>query len=164
MAIESLEIRATRREATADHLVGDVMAALSNAAGDARDRSVRIRQREEEQCDVPARIASCDDAPEVGTAGERRLEGEVSARAMQPSISSSITRPARTAAAFGANGDRPAAIRSALTKRGQCASSGRKARAKVVLPAPFGPAMIRTRRSLIETFSVSARLPTTSAI
>lgn len=41
------------------------------------------------------------------------------------SISSSISRPARNAAASGLNGDRPAAIKSALMKTGQPASEGR---------------------------------------
>ena len=36
----------------------------------------------------------------------------------------------------------PAAIRSALTNTGQPASLGRNSLAKVVLPAPFGPAMM----------------------
>ena len=38
------------------------------------------------------------------------------------------------------NGDRPAAIRSALIKWGQWASRWRYSMAKVVLPAPLGPA------------------------
>ena len=40
-------------------------------------------------------------------------------------------------------GDRPAAIRSALTNNGHSASRGRNSRAKVVFPAPFGPAMMK---------------------
>lgn len=53
-------------------------------------------------------------------------------------------RPARIAAVAGRTGDKPTAIRSALTKAGQSASLGRYSSAKVVLPAPFGPAMIMT--------------------
>src|SRR5258708_33072364 len=41
-------------------------------------------------------------------------------------------------------GERPAAMRSAFTKRGNPASAGRNSRANVVLPAPFGPAMMTT--------------------
>jgi hypothetical protein len=49
------------------------------------------------------------------------------------------------AAFSGAKGDSPAAIRSALTNTGQAASLGRNSRAKVDLPAPFGPAITMTR-------------------
>src|SRR5690606_28606321 len=67
-----------------------------------------------------------------------------SPRLAHRSISCSISRPARIAAVSGANGARPAAIRSALMKRGTLASAGRNDCAKVVLPAPFGPAMMMT--------------------
>jgi hypothetical protein len=60
------------------------------------------------------------------------------------SISASIIRPARKAAGSGSNGEKPAAIRSAFTKTGSPASAGRNSRAKVVLPAPFGPAKMIT--------------------
>jgi hypothetical protein len=43
----------------------------------------------------------------------------------------------------GAKGDNPAAIKSALIKLIQCATVGRYSKAKVVLPAPFGPAIIQ---------------------
>ena len=46
------------------------------------------------------------------------------------------------AAASGAKGDSPAAIKSALMNVGQLASLGKNSRAKVVLPAPLGPAMM----------------------
>ncbi len=36
----------------------------------------------------------------------------------------------------------PAASKSALMNRGHCASLGKNERANVVLPAPFGPAMM----------------------
>ncbi len=54
----------------------------------------------------------------------------------------SINRPALKAAASGIKGDNPAAIKSALIKRGNPASAGKKERAKVVFPAPLGPAMM----------------------
>ena len=57
-------------------------------------------------------------------------------------ISFSISLPAFIDAVSGANGARPAAIKSAFTKIGQLASLGKYSRAKVVLPAPFGPAMM----------------------
>jgi hypothetical protein len=69
--------------------------------------------------------------------------------AAQRSISSSINRPARRAASSGANGDRPAAIRSALMKVVMPTSNGRYSRANVVLPAPLGPAMMMVRFSLL---------------
>jgi hypothetical protein len=46
------------------------------------------------------------------------------------------------AAVCGEKGEIPAAIRSALINQGQSASNGKKVLAKVVLPAPFGPAMM----------------------
>ena len=52
--------------------------------------------------------------------------------------------PALRAAFSGLNGDMPAAIKSALINLGQSASFGRNVRAKVVLPAPLGPAIITT--------------------
>src|ERR1051326_4415012 len=51
-------------------------------------------------------------------------------------------RPAASAARSGRSGDRPPAIRSALTKGITPASFGRYSLAKVVLPAPLGPAMM----------------------
>ena len=58
------------------------------------------------------------------------------------SISSSIKRPALKAADSGLNGAKPAAIKSALMNRSVFASTGKKSRANVVLPAPLGPAMM----------------------
>jgi hypothetical protein len=49
------------------------------------------------------------------------------------------------AAFSGANGAIPAAIRSALTNTGHPASLGKNSCAKVVFPAPFGPAMMMMR-------------------
>ena len=57
-------------------------------------------------------------------------------------ISFNISLPALIDAVSGANGAKPAAIKSAFTKIGQLASLGKYSRAKVVLPAPFGPAMM----------------------
>src|SRR5882724_1301945 len=56
-----------------------------------------------------------------------------------------MNRAALSAARSGASGERPAAIRSALMKWITHASRARYARAKVVLPAPFGPAITRQR-------------------
>jgi hypothetical protein len=46
------------------------------------------------------------------------------------------------AADSGLNGAKPAAIKSALINLRVWASAGKKSRAKVVLPAPLGPAMM----------------------
>ena len=46
---------------------------------------------------------------------------------------------------MGCSGFNPAAIKSALMKFGQLDSFGRNSKAKVVFPAPFGPAMIKMR-------------------
>ena len=54
------------------------------------------------------------------------------------------------AAVSGAKGANPAAIKSALIKIGQLASFGRYSQAKVVLPAPFGPAMIITFGAVLD--------------
>jgi len=54
-------------------------------------------------------------------------------------------RPAATAARSGCNGEIPLAIRSAFTKCVTPASFIKNSRAKVVLPAPFGPAMTMHR-------------------
>ena len=62
--------------------------------------------------------------------------------ATHSSISSSIKRPALRDADYGLKGANPAAIKFVLMKRRVCASAGKKSRANVVLPAPFGPAMI----------------------
>src|SRR6478736_7478132 len=66
-----------------------------------------------------------------------------------------MMRPARIATASGLNGESPAAMRSAFTNAGHSASSGRNSRAKVVLPAPFGPAMMMTRFRVGDTASLS---------
>lgn len=53
-------------------------------------------------------------------------------------------RPAAIRPEAGSRGERPAASKSALTKLRIC-SRGKKVLANVVLPAPFGPAMIKHR-------------------
>ena len=58
------------------------------------------------------------------------------------SISFNIKLAAFIAAVSDANDANPAAIKSALIKVRQSASFGRYSRAKVVLPAPLGPAII----------------------
>ena len=58
-----------------------------------------------------------------------------------------MRRPARIAARPGSSGEIRAAIRSTLMKSGQFASRGRYSNANVVLPAPFGPAMMKIRLS-----------------
>jgi hypothetical protein len=65
-----------------------------------------------------------------------------SPRSIARSISMRNSLPARKAAASGEKGETPAAMRSALMKFLQSAKCGRNSRAKVVLPTPFGPAMI----------------------
>jgi hypothetical protein len=62
---------------------------------------------------------------------------------MWASISCRKIRLAATSCFSGASGDKPAAIRSALIKFWQLATLGKYSRAKVVLPAPLGPAMIQ---------------------
>ncbi len=69
-------------------------------------------------------------------------KAKLTPRRAKSSIRFNMILPAVIAASSGPNGDRPAAIRSAFTKRGQPASFGRYSVAKVVFPAPFGPAMI----------------------
>jgi len=69
-------------------------------------------------------------------------KAKVSLRREKKLISLSISLPARTAAASGEKGDIPCAIKSALMKFLQSAYFGRKVLAKVVLPTPFGPAMM----------------------
>ena len=61
------------------------------------------------------------------------------------SSSARKSRPAAKAANSGRRGESPAASRSALTKWTTPASRGRNSRANVVLPAPFGPAMMMHR-------------------
>ncbi len=57
-------------------------------------------------------------------------------------ICSSMIRPACTAALSGSNGESPRAIKSAFTNSKTPASCGKNVDANVVLPAPFGPAMM----------------------
>lgn len=57
----------------------------------------------------------------------------------------SMRLPAASAANSGFSGDKPAAIKSAFTKGTMLASRSGNSRAKVVLPPPFGPAMITQR-------------------
>ena len=58
------------------------------------------------------------------------------------SNSFSINRAALKEIDSGLKGANPAAIRSALMKRNVCASLGKKFLAKVVFPAPLGPAIM----------------------
>ncbi len=51
-------------------------------------------------------------------------------------------RPAANAANSGRNGESPVAIKSGLTKWITAASLAKNSRAKVVFPAPLGPAMM----------------------
>ncbi len=70
-----------------------------------------------------------------------RLEGEALAP-VRVSVDCLDRQSALNATEDGRNGLKPAAIESALTKTGQSASFGRNSVAKVVFPAPFGPATI----------------------
>ena len=63
-------------------------------------------------------------------------------------------RRATNAASSGLKGERPPAIRSALTKWITLASLGRNSRANVVLPAPFGPAMTMQNGFFIDAFAI----------
>jgi len=56
-----------------------------------------------------------------------------------------MSRPAVIPTLSGRKGLSPAAIRSAFTNSGQSPSPGKNSEAKVVLPAPFGPAIMRIR-------------------
>ena len=58
------------------------------------------------------------------------------------SMRCNMMRPAWMATSVGANGDSPRAISSALTKFGQRSTFGSRLNDAVVLPAPFGPAII----------------------
>src|SRR3954452_20640062 len=69
------------------------------------------------------------------------------------------SRPARMAWVSGANGESPAAIRSALTNSRQWTKSGRNSVAKVVLPAPFGPAITKAVGIRPDTISVILLAP-----
>ena len=99
-SIVPVEIGTTGDKATADHVLGNIVASLvdapGDAPGDARDRSLGIRQREEKQRDVPALGAPVGDAPQIAAAGRVVSNAKLAPRAMQASIFSSISRPART--------------------------------------------------------------------
>ncbi len=69
---------------------------------------------------------------------------KLSRRRTSVAISWTIKRSALNAAIAGSKGESPSAIRSTLINLGQSASFGRNSRAKVVLPAPFGPSRITT--------------------
>jgi len=57
-------------------------------------------------------------------------------------ILSRNSRPALNSTDSGLNGESPLAISSALTNSSQSSISGRIVNEAVVLPAPFGPAII----------------------
>ena len=82
--------------------------------------------------------------PGIRPSGQRRLKSEICAAIGERADLFEHSLPARIAARSGANGDNPIAIRSAFTKFGHRTYSGKNIRAKVVLPDPFGPAMIYT--------------------
>jgi hypothetical protein len=86
---------------------------------------------------VPARGAACSRLARYGFANSPVASGF----GTNLSISASIMRPAVMAADAGLNGAKPAAIKSALMKCAKPASFGKNDVAKVVLPAPFGPAI-----------------------
>jgi hypothetical protein len=79
---------------------------------------------------------------QIASARQRRLEGKGDSAPRKNSISLRTSLPARTAAASGENGDIPLAIKSALMKFWQFAYQGRNLLANVVLPTPFGPAIM----------------------
>ena len=119
------------------------MPALPNPFRDPRDCRFRVRLAKKKQADMVALGPPSLDPTQVAESGKSRLKGEtIPPLRTQSAISSSIRRPALNAAASGANGESPAATRSALMNRKHFASSGRKESAKVVFPAPFGPAMM----------------------
>ena len=60
-------------------------------------------------------------------------------------------------AVSGANGAKPAAIKSALMNVGQLASLGKYSRAKVVFPAPLGPAIMMIFLVLVVVIELCAK-------
>ena len=90
-------------------------------------------------------ISECASNTRAPRASVNQRQKNLLLRLQGSRIRCNMSRPAFTAATSGANGERPAAIRSAFTKSGQSASFGRSSVAKVVLPAPLGPAMMRIR-------------------
>jgi hypothetical protein len=88
------------------------------------------------------------DATSITQSAECRFEREVRSFRRQAIDFCSTSRPALTAASLGSSGDRPPAMRSAFTKWTTPASAGKYRRAKVVFPAPLGPAITMQRGGL----------------
>lgn len=118
------------------------MSALKDARPDARDGEVSARHLQVDQLHPIPLAAPLGNPASVQPSTQSGLEGEAPAGANVIADSSNMIRPARTEDISGLKGERPLAMRSALTKIGHSASRRRNSLANVVLPAPLGPARI----------------------
>lgn len=123
------------------HLFGRyVMSALLHAMGHALDRQIRATQPQEHHFDhIPRRLQMLN-AFQFPLNVDSNAKEDLSLASRSNSISRNL--PALRAANSGCKGDRPAAIRSAFTKRRIPVSAVKNFLAKVVFPAPLGPAIM----------------------
>ena len=144
-AVVEIEVAPTALEPAQHVGPRDVVPALPDAGGDAAQRQSWRRQAQENNLYAVARRFPASEAVEIDHPAQGRLEGEVSAGA-GVAVEFGEEKPAAgERGQIRAQGESPPAMRSAFTKCRTPAPVGRYSRAKVVLPAPFGPAMTMQR-------------------
>jgi hypothetical protein len=149
-AIDADEIGPTTAKAPQYDIAGDAVATFLDPRCNSFQSDLRRVDLEIDDLDpVSGRLPSCQGRG-VGASAERRLNAKLAPAAANRSISARNTCPAVTAAISGFSAESPAAMRSALTNWTTSGSFGRNSRAKVVLPAPLGPAMITQRAAVGE--------------
>jgi hypothetical protein len=141
--VSGLKVSPSPFEPTAHISLGDIMSAALHPKLDSEQRELHRVNLQEHHFDggfnpFPQSLHVCEPLKVVSKA--------ISFRSSQSrSNSLSRIRAAATCAAAGAKGERPAAIKSAFTNCSTPASFGRNSFAKVVFPAPFGPAITMQR-------------------
>ncbi len=119
------------------------MSTLQNPSSDPREGQLDARQPQVKNVNFKPALLESANHIQMASTEKRGLETKViSMPCKRFHFFEHQPPPARNAAVSGEKGDSPCVIRSAFTKFGQSAYFGRNSRANVVLPAPFGAAMM----------------------
>jgi hypothetical protein len=140
--ILSKEIAGPAIEPAANHSLGNIVPALQHPLLDPGQRHIDCSYEEIEQVNSVAFPLEPLNEAQAGATRERCLKAKGNPTLREEVNFAENKSSGRTAAASGEKGDIPCAIRSALMEFLQLAYLGRNFRAKLVLPTPFGPAMI----------------------
>ena len=137
------QVAKTAGKAPLNILRRNIVPAMGNALNHAQFRHFDVGQGQINQFHPPAVPVQLLDQVQIATSRQGGFKSEILTGRDAYLDLPQKERLAANNSRSGASGESPAAIRSALMKCVQPATRGRYSNAKVVLPAPLGPAMIQ---------------------